>query len=221
VAEIPRLADHTESRFYTRLEACAGQKQTFDHALVTHLMASVDHVAKQSVAISRLVLRYMPQYTLHDETHLLNVLGIMEALVPEGTMARLTPLECGLCIMGAYTHDLGMALSARELAELEDGESPQTGALWRLQDRRIRVPRSAWLRPRQGKVCPHAAGFRCGSRAGGEALVHLKSYPEAGLRRQDHRARGGACRAVWHGAGSRAFPVNGHCLALAFGTGVA
>ena len=38
----------------------------------------------------------MPQYTLHEERHFLNVLGIMDALVPDEVMNQLTPLECAL-----------------------------------------------------------------------------------------------------------------------------
>ena len=64
--------------------------------------------------ISARICRYLPHYTLHDERHVLNVLAIMDALVPDELMERLTPLECGLCILAAYTHDLGMALSHDE-----------------------------------------------------------------------------------------------------------
>ncbi len=61
-----------------------------------------------------------PQYTLHNETHLFNVLAIMERLLPEATRNHLSPLECALCILAAFTHDLGMALSDEEHRRLQD-----------------------------------------------------------------------------------------------------
>lgn len=114
MAEILRLADHTDSQFYKRLQACAGQKRKFNHAQVTHLMASVDYVVEQSTEIAMLTVHDLPQYTLHGEMHMLNVLSIMDALVPQGTMDQLSPLECALCIMATYTQGLGMAQSAEE-----------------------------------------------------------------------------------------------------------
>lgn len=55
----------------------------------------------------------MPQYTLHEERHFLNVLAIMDALVPDTVIASFGPLDCVLPILAAYTHDLGMALTNR------------------------------------------------------------------------------------------------------------
>jgi len=41
-------------------------------------------------------------------------------------MAKLTPLECGLCLLAAYTHDLGMALSIEEWQALYgDEDTPE------------------------------------------------------------------------------------------------
>jgi len=114
------IKTHTESRFYLCLLEWEKETKGDDqhHAQVTHLMGSIDHVVKESIGISKLVVRDMPQYTLHDGAHLLNVLRLMDALVPKGTMAGLTPLECALCIMAAYTHDLGMVLSEEERRQI-------------------------------------------------------------------------------------------------------
>ena len=62
----------------------------------------------------------MPQYTLHEERHFLNVLAIMDALVSDEVVARFRALDCALPILAAYTHDLGMALSQEEYDRLHD-----------------------------------------------------------------------------------------------------
>ncbi len=62
----------------------------------------------------------MPQYTLHDETHFLNVLTIMDALLPDEVITRLGALDCALPIMAAFVHDLGMALPVEEHSLLHD-----------------------------------------------------------------------------------------------------
>ena len=109
------LRTYEESRFWKALEDCgAGRRPCANAQAVRELKAAVGAVAGRAKEIGKEICRYLPQYTLHDETHLLNVLSIMDALVPDALMARLTPLECGLCLLAAYTHDLGMALSAEE-----------------------------------------------------------------------------------------------------------
>jgi len=84
------------------------------------LKGSVRKVADQAEYIGDLIIRHMPQYTLHNEQHYLNVLGIMDALIPKEVLKGMTPLECALCIMTAFTHDLGMALSIEEYQKLTD-----------------------------------------------------------------------------------------------------
>jgi len=86
----------------------------------------VAKVADRATWISTQVCRFMPQYTLHEGRHFLNVLAIMDALVPDNVIARLSPLECALPIMAAFTHDLGMALSQHEYDSLQD-ESTEPG----------------------------------------------------------------------------------------------
>lgn len=123
---IRKLISYDQSRFWQRLEALAtdrnysGDKEAHDH-----LKSSVRKVAERAKWISTPVCRYMPQYTLHEERHVLNVLGLMDALVSEEVMNRLTPLECALPILAAYTHDLGMALSEDEHRRLLDESTDQ------------------------------------------------------------------------------------------------
>ncbi len=110
---------HRCSKFYEQLSAA---ENTYGFpTVVNHLKSSVDKVAEEAVGISLKVHRYMPRFTLHNDVHFLNVLWIMEKLVPDEVMERLHPLECALVIMVAYVHDLGMALSQEEYDKINCG----------------------------------------------------------------------------------------------------
>ncbi|MBM3216750.1 hypothetical protein FJZ36_17790, partial [Candidatus Poribacteria bacterium] len=88
------------------------------------LCATIQKFVESARAVLKTILRDMPQFTLHDETHILNVLGIMEGLVPDNVLRKLSNLEIGLCILAAYAHDLGMALPADERDRLYDPGTP-------------------------------------------------------------------------------------------------
>jgi molecular chaperone HtpG len=51
----------------------------------------------------------MPEYTLHDGTHLFRVLYNMEKLIPEENITHLSVPDLMLLILTAFFHDLGMA----------------------------------------------------------------------------------------------------------------
>lgn len=58
---------------------------------------------------SKLIIKYMPEYTLHDGVHLFRVLYNMEKLIPDDNIERLTLPDLMLLILTAFFHDLGMA----------------------------------------------------------------------------------------------------------------
>lgn len=128
MGQLRRLNTYEQSRFWVRLQQYSNDKDyPWDKTALAHLIACVREVAEQSDYISSLTVRYMPHYTLHEARHFLNVLAIMDALVPDEVMEGLTPLECALCIMTAFTHDLGMALQDEEHASIlsDDNNSPE------------------------------------------------------------------------------------------------
>lgn len=114
-----RISSLPESRLYQRISAATASATPEN----TALLASVTQVVEQATWISDQVVRHMPQYTLHQKTHLFNVLRLMEELIPDETLNQLTPLECALCILAAFTHDLGMAISHDEFLETFDEKS--------------------------------------------------------------------------------------------------
>jgi hypothetical protein len=106
---------HRESRLFRRLEK---HKKDGAARLATAVVATV-HDAE---AISAHVVRFFPQYTLHSETHLWNVLGWMEELA-EPAIEQLGPLDCALAIQAAFIHDLGMVPSDDEYRDLGNPET--------------------------------------------------------------------------------------------------
>jgi hypothetical protein len=116
-----------DSPFWQRLDAADGE--------VRKLQTTIESVAEQAFAIARQIVGVMPTYTLHDERHLLNLIAWMERLMPKATVARLSPLEVGLCFLAAFTHDLGMALPAEERRLIDTPGSPARRALDRHAER--------------------------------------------------------------------------------------
>ncbi|MEM6648308.1 MAG: hypothetical protein AAF730_18855 [Bacteroidota bacterium] len=119
-----KFASYDQTRLWTHLAQYPANDSDHKVAL-DQLRANVRQVVQQAKHIGDLVVRHMPQYTLHNKRHFLNMLGIMDALLPEETLRQLTPLEEALCILAAYTHDLGMALTADEYDKLHDTSTPE------------------------------------------------------------------------------------------------
>jgi len=69
----------------------------------------VNEGVKDAYEKSKLILKYMPEYTLHDGEHLFRVLYNMEKLIPEANMDLLSVPDLMLLILTAFFHDLGMA----------------------------------------------------------------------------------------------------------------
>jgi hypothetical protein len=87
------------------------------------LIFLVDEVFEECRQIHKTVLRHMPEYTLHDEEHLLRTVELMDRLLPTATLQNLIPLELAGLILSAILHDIGMAPSENEIRRLLS-ESP-------------------------------------------------------------------------------------------------
>ena len=72
------------------------------------LVTLVERVFQEAINVTKAVVKYMPEYTLHDEVHLTNVVDIMGRLIPKGTLARLHLLEIASLILSAALHDIGI-----------------------------------------------------------------------------------------------------------------
>ena len=124
MGQLRRLTSYDQSDLWKRLgeyssdERYQGSEEAKE--ALANLLGNVRSVANKAKYIGDQISRFLPQYTLHNERHYLNVLAIMDALVPEAVLSKMTPLECALCILAAYTHDLGMALQDEEYHAIFD-----------------------------------------------------------------------------------------------------
>ncbi|MCP5451175.1 MAG: hypothetical protein H6972_11660 [Gammaproteobacteria bacterium] len=111
-----KLSKLDESKLFKQLK----QAQTDNLTARDQLAGNVRWVVENAQIISDQIVRRLPQYTLHNGTHLFNVLSIMEELLPDETLQQLTPLECALCILAAFTHDLGMVMLDDEVQKYQE-----------------------------------------------------------------------------------------------------
>ncbi|HMR81526.1 MAG TPA: ATP-binding protein [Niabella sp.] len=64
---------------------------------------------------AKMIIKYMPEYTLHDAEHLFRVLYLMEKLIPEENLNKLSVPELMLLVLSAFFHDLGMSPEESEV----------------------------------------------------------------------------------------------------------
>lgn len=55
-----------------------------------------------------LPMKYFQEYTLHDESHINDILRKADALIPDGTLARLNETSIEILVSSIMVHDLGM-----------------------------------------------------------------------------------------------------------------
>ncbi|MGZ0167146.1 MAG: HD domain-containing protein, partial [Planctomycetales bacterium] len=106
-----RHADSFEkSQFFKRLKELSDAAP--DSTSLTNLCTATQRLLDSAEQISRQIVRYLPQFTLHDQTHLWNVLSFMEELA--GGSERIQQLsagDCAMAIWAAFIHDLGALIS--------------------------------------------------------------------------------------------------------------
>ncbi|MCK4798151.1 MAG: ATP-binding protein [Spirochaetes bacterium] len=80
-----------------------------DNQTVQNLITLTDEVFEESRQIHKTVIRHMPEYTLHDEEHILRTVELIGRLLPSTTLKKLTPLELAGLILSVSLHDIGLA----------------------------------------------------------------------------------------------------------------
>ncbi|MEO5959734.1 MAG: hypothetical protein ABIZ49_09930, partial [Opitutaceae bacterium] len=110
----PAKWTHRDSVFWRRIE------ESDDATLKVGIGGMVD----DAKALAQLVIKELPLFTLHDETHLDNVLYWMEQLVSDEGLEELGPVGCAVCLLLAYTHDLGLVPEPGWSERLKDENNP-------------------------------------------------------------------------------------------------
>lgn len=88
------------------------------------LSANVVSLCEEATDRMKAMYAYAPQYTLHDDRHLLRTTELM-ALVLGTQVEQLNALEIALLILSAFFHDQGMVLSSEEYSSLKSDENFQ------------------------------------------------------------------------------------------------
>src|SRR5690606_18023612 len=81
----------------------------------SEVIGLVDQAISYAFQRTKTILRHMGEFTLHDGDHLFRVLNLMERLLPEEVIKKLTSPELLLLIISAFFHDIGMAPDEQEV----------------------------------------------------------------------------------------------------------
>ena len=102
---------------------------------VLTLVHDVEHYA---VELSKSIIINMPEYTLHDENHLNNMLYLAGKLIPKKTLESLSTADLMMIILAILLHDIGMSppqdiikawkgqLNEQEVLQYKDEVTPFT-----------------------------------------------------------------------------------------------
>jgi len=94
-----------------------------DSVVATTLAHNLIGICKESGDRMRNFPSLHPQYTLHDQVHLLRVTELMAAVLPPNVIQTLNPAEIATLILTAHFHDQGMVMESGEIHAL--GASPE------------------------------------------------------------------------------------------------
>mgnify|MGYP001851876217 CR=1 FL=1 len=113
----------TEEKLWTILEQKAraeDERLQPDQRISNEYLSGIRSICKFGVDRAKTIRDTFPMYTLHDETHICNVLRIMDQLLGD-CADKLERDEAAMLILAACCHDVGMSYSAQEKQEiLED-----------------------------------------------------------------------------------------------------
>lgn len=90
------------------------EEKAEEQGLGRDFISAVGEVCAIGLNLSKYIVRFFPTFTLHDETHSVNVCQWMWVLLGEEGRKKLTPHEAALLLMAACYHDIGMAVSPEQ-----------------------------------------------------------------------------------------------------------
>lgn len=73
------------------------------------VLALVSEVGIFAVERLKTVIKNMPEFTLHDETHIFNMLTIIGKLIPQENLRKLSTPDLFMLVISVFLHDIGMA----------------------------------------------------------------------------------------------------------------
>lgn len=71
-------------------------------------LGNIARMCDDAINLSKTIINTFPDYTLHDETHIRNVIYWMEQLLGDSGITTLSVGECAMPLLTACYHDIGM-----------------------------------------------------------------------------------------------------------------
>ena len=91
-----------------------------EDALSKRLTGNLILICKNAADRMKSIKELFSQYTLHDETHLLNVVNLMGQIIPDVTLNSLSSIEIYILVLLAFLHDQGMVFDAEEYDKMKN-----------------------------------------------------------------------------------------------------
>lgn len=83
----------------------------------------VNDISEEASELMKITSTYFPEYTLHDETHLLGVTDLMGRILSASeSLEGLSYIEITILILAAYLHDIGMAPSKEKIDKIIESQ---------------------------------------------------------------------------------------------------
>lgn len=110
-----------ETRLFMRLLKPFAQASNIE--LAETLAQTLPAICKIATERMKLMPMLHPEFTLHDDTHLLRVTELMGRVMPERVLEEiLNPVEIALLILSAHFHDVGMIPDTEEASNIQKSE---------------------------------------------------------------------------------------------------
>lgn len=81
----------------------------------SEVIALVNNAVSYAFQRTKIIIRHMDEYTLHDGDHLFRVLHLMDRLLSKEAIEQLSSPELMLLILSAFFHDIGMAPEEKDV----------------------------------------------------------------------------------------------------------
>lgn len=112
-----RMTDDYKDEYLPRLEKSLIFKTLVEKTnhKDTEVRTLVDEAVSYSFQKTKVILKHMGEYTLHDGDHLFRVLNLMERLLSSNVIKNMSTPELMLLILTAFFHDIGMCPEEKEV----------------------------------------------------------------------------------------------------------
>lgn len=84
-------------------------KEKCEQNYQNEVLALISEVGTFAVMRLKTVIKNMPEFTLHDETHIFNMLAILGKIIPVSTLENLSVPDLFMLVLSVLLHDIGMA----------------------------------------------------------------------------------------------------------------